>query len=164
MPREGQPTRCSFRVVVLDFFSCLRFFVRRRSLMKYLAAYLLAALTGEPTEKSVTAIVTAAGGEADAAKVSALFAELSGKSLDEIIAAGAPILHKPVLISTLFPCCSVCGTGLCLPFHYYHLLFRPFMSPFLFHRQGQDWLCLGRRPGRRPRRRRCQARRCRRQG
>ena len=133
--------------------------------MKYLAAYLLAALTGEPTEKSVTAIVTAAGGEADAAKVSALFAELSGKSLDEIIAAGAPILRKSVLISTLFPSCSVCGTGfLFLPFHHYHLLIRPLTSPFLIHRQGQDWLCLGRRPGRRPRRRRCQARRCRRQG
>jgi large subunit ribosomal protein LP2 len=73
--------------------------------MKYLAAYLLAALTGEPTEKSVTAIVTAAGGEADAAKVSALFAELSGKSLDEIIAAGACLFSSgSPLCPRLFVC------------------------------------------------------------
>jgi ribosomal protein L12E/L44/L45/RPP1/RPP2 len=56
--------------------------------MKYVAAFMLAALSGEPTKAAVTKIVTAHGGEADSAKIDALFTELEGKSLDELIAAG----------------------------------------------------------------------------
>ena len=43
----------------------------------------------EPTKAAVSKIVSAAGGEADAAAVDKVFAELEGKDLDALIKEGA---------------------------------------------------------------------------
>ncbi|PRP80557.1 hypothetical protein PROFUN_11870 [Planoprotostelium fungivorum] len=59
--------------------------------MKVVAAYLLAVLGGNatPSESDVTKILSSVGIEADSARVSQLVSELSGKNLEELIAAGA---------------------------------------------------------------------------
>merc|ERR1719498_265997 len=58
--------------------------------MKYVAAYLLAALGGKasPSEGDVTSILKAAGADVDSARLSALFKSLEGKSLEEVLEAG----------------------------------------------------------------------------
>merc|ERR1712205_295637 len=58
--------------------------------MKYVAAYLLAALGGkaEPSSADVTSILKAAGADVDSDKLAALLKSMEGKSLDEILAAG----------------------------------------------------------------------------
>jgi large subunit ribosomal protein LP2 len=56
--------------------------------MKYLAAYALVALSGAPTKKNVEATLKAAGVTVDAAKLDAVFAELDGKDVNEVIKAG----------------------------------------------------------------------------
>jgi len=58
--------------------------------MKVIAAYLLAVLGGNahPDAGAVNAILSAAGIEADAERVSTLISELSGKDVFEVIAAG----------------------------------------------------------------------------
>lgn len=57
--------------------------------MKYLAAYLLVALSGaEPSKEAVSATLAASGGEVDDSKLEKLFAEVGGKDLDELIATG----------------------------------------------------------------------------
>ena len=62
--------------------------------MKYLAAYALVALNGAtPTEADVTAVLKAAGVEADKARITALFAELKGKDIAALIAEGSKKLQ-----------------------------------------------------------------------
>eukprot|EP01102_Stenamoeba_stenopodia_P003668 TRINITY_DN13825_c0_g1_i1.p1 TRINITY_DN13825_c0_g1~~TRINITY_DN13825_c0_g1_i1.p1 ORF type:complete len:119 (-),score=54.76 TRINITY_DN13825_c0_g1_i1:69-425(-) len=58
--------------------------------MKVIAAYLLAVLGGNahPDEAAVNAILSSAGIEADAERVSTLVKELAGKDVFEVIAAG----------------------------------------------------------------------------
>ena len=70
--------------------------------MKYLAAYSLCALSGSaPTKKSVEAVLKAAGVDVDKSRLDALFTELEGKELKDVVskgrskivlgAAGAPV-------------------------------------------------------------------------
>ena len=62
--------------------------------MQYVAAYALVALSNPtPSEADVTAVLKAAGVEADKARLSALFAELKGKSVDSLIAEGSSKLQ-----------------------------------------------------------------------
>ena len=58
--------------------------------MKYVAAYLLAVIGGKanPTKEHVAEIIKAAGAEVDNAKLDALFKEVEGKDVYELIAAG----------------------------------------------------------------------------
>lgn len=56
--------------------------------MRHLAAYLLLVLGGNasPNAEQVNAVIAAAGGEADEAKVTALLADLEGKDIHELLA------------------------------------------------------------------------------
>ena len=58
--------------------------------MRHLAAYYLLVLGGKeaPTAEEVTAVITSAGGEVDEAKLTALFADLEGKDIHELLAKG----------------------------------------------------------------------------
>ncbi|GMI06704.1 hypothetical protein TrRE_jg6415 [Triparma retinervis] len=57
--------------------------------MKHIAAYMLLKLGGKSaTADEVTAVITAAGGEADADAVAKLVADLDGKNVDELLASG----------------------------------------------------------------------------
>ena len=58
--------------------------------MKYLAAYLLLVIGGNatPSADDLSSVITAAGGEFDGDRAAALIAELEGKDIHELIAAG----------------------------------------------------------------------------
>merc|ERR1712071_390828 len=57
--------------------------------MKYVVAFLLAALSGNaPTKKQVTKVLESIGVEIDDAKLSKICEELEGKDINEIIAGG----------------------------------------------------------------------------
>ena len=57
--------------------------------MRYVAAYLLAALGGKtPTAAMIEKILGSVGIEAEADKVKKIIAELNGKNLDELITEG----------------------------------------------------------------------------
>jgi large subunit ribosomal protein LP2 len=62
--------------------------------MKELAAYMLLVLGGNatPSTDDVTAVITSAGGEVDADRLTALFADLEGKDFNEILASGREAL------------------------------------------------------------------------
>lgn len=62
--------------------------------MKHIAAYLLCVLGGNasPSADDVTAVITAAGGEADEAQLSLFFSEIEGKNVDELLAEGRTAL------------------------------------------------------------------------
>ena len=64
--------------------------------MKYLAAYLLLVQGGNasPSAADIKAVIDSVGLEVDEARINALLSSLEGKgSLDEIIAAGAPVSY-----------------------------------------------------------------------
>ena len=58
--------------------------------MRYVAAYLLAVLGGNdsPKEADLKKILSSVGVDADATCLKKVISELSGKSIDEVIAAG----------------------------------------------------------------------------
>ena len=56
--------------------------------MKFLAAYLLAQLNGEPTADRITNILSSVGIDADESKINKIIEELSGKDLNQVIAEG----------------------------------------------------------------------------
>lgn len=58
--------------------------------MKYLSAYLLLSLGGNesPSKEDVSALLTGAGVEVDAAAVDLMMGKLEGKSVTELMAAG----------------------------------------------------------------------------
>lgn len=58
--------------------------------MRYVAAYLLAALGGKdnPTSADIEKILSSVGIEADSEKLNKVISELKGKSLEEMIAKG----------------------------------------------------------------------------
>jgi large subunit ribosomal protein LP2 len=56
--------------------------------MKYLAAYLLAQLNGQPTLESITTILTSVGVEVDEQQVNTIISQLDGKDINEVIAEG----------------------------------------------------------------------------
>ncbi|CAI5718662.1 unnamed protein product [Peronospora destructor] len=59
--------------------------------MRYIAAYLLAVLGGQPspTENDVVKILQASGVETDKKRVAAILQAMEGKNMDEVIAAGS---------------------------------------------------------------------------
>ncbi|KAJ3071009.1 60S acidic ribosomal protein P2 [Podochytrium sp. JEL0797] len=59
--------------------------------MKYVAAYLLATVGGNatPAAADIEKILVSVGIEVDAARVASLIAELDGKDINEVLAAGA---------------------------------------------------------------------------
>ena len=67
--------------------TCSFIFYRK---MRYVAAYLLAALGGNeaPTAENIEKILSSVGIEAEADKLSKVIAELKGKSLQTLIAEG----------------------------------------------------------------------------
>lgn len=57
--------------------------------MRYVAAYLLASLSGkEPSSEDVEKILSSVGIEADSAKLGLVLKELKGKNVDELIESG----------------------------------------------------------------------------
>ncbi|XP_043260940.1 60S acidic ribosomal protein P2 isoform X2 [Colletes gigas] len=58
--------------------------------MRYVAAYLLAALGGKtsPSQNDIEKILSSVGIETDAEKLKILISELSGKSIEELVAQG----------------------------------------------------------------------------
>ena len=57
--------------------------------MKHIAAYMLLKLGGkDPSADAITAVIAAAGGEADADAVAKLVADMEGKDIDELLASG----------------------------------------------------------------------------
>merc|ERR1712156_1237535 len=57
--------------------------------MKYVAAYMLAALSGEaPSKDAVTKILESIGADINAEQFDKVFAELDGKNVDEVVAEG----------------------------------------------------------------------------
>jgi ribosomal protein L12E/L44/L45/RPP1/RPP2 len=85
--------------------------------MRHLAAYLLLVLGGNatPSAEQVNAVITAAGGEADEAKVTALLADLEGKDIHELLAKVGLLSLKFLLPGARFlNCvCAFCVTGRC---------------------------------------------------
>jgi large subunit ribosomal protein LP2 len=64
--------------------------------MRYVAAYLLAALGGKdsPNSADIEKILSSVGIEADAEKLKKVLSELNGKNIEELIAAGNLILEN----------------------------------------------------------------------
>merc|ERR1712188_68772 len=61
--------------------------------MRYVAAYLLAAMGGQdPTEESIKSILGSVGIEADAGKLGIVISNLKGKSLADVVAEGQELL------------------------------------------------------------------------
>merc|ERR1712004_213644 len=61
--------------------------------MKYVAAYLLAAQSGSaPSKDEVTKILESIGADIEADKLDKVFAELDGKSVDDVISEGMGLL------------------------------------------------------------------------
>ena len=58
--------------------------------MRYLAAYLLLTVGGnaKPTVEDVSNVLSQAGIETDAERIAALFTELEGKDINELVALG----------------------------------------------------------------------------
>ncbi len=69
--------------------------------MRYLAAYLLLVIGGNatPSAEDITNVVTSAGGEADAERIASLLAELEGKDIHELIAAGETKLSSVTAVA-----------------------------------------------------------------
>lgn len=68
--------------------------------MRYVAAYLLAALGGKenPNSADIEKILSSVGIEADSEKLKKVISELNGKNIEELIATGSLILEiLPVL-------------------------------------------------------------------
>ena len=64
--------------------------------MNNIAAYLLCVIGGKeaPSAADVTAVITAAGGEADEAQLTLFFSEIEGKSIEELFAQGKESMDK----------------------------------------------------------------------
>ena len=61
--------------------------------MKHIAAYMMLKMAGKAgTADEVTAVITAAGGEADADAVAKLVADMEGKNIDEVLAGGMDLI------------------------------------------------------------------------
>jgi large subunit ribosomal protein LP2 len=65
--------------------------------MRYVAAYLLAALGGKdnPNSADIEKILSSVGIEAEAEKLKIVISELNGKNIEELIVAGNFILENP---------------------------------------------------------------------
>merc|ERR1712014_336892 len=61
--------------------------------MKYVAAYLLAALNGEaPSKASVKAILESIGADINDEQLNKVFSELDGKNVDDVVSEGMGLL------------------------------------------------------------------------
>ena len=92
--------------------------------MRYVAAYLLAALGGNeaPTAENIEKILSSVGIEAEADKLSKVIAELKGKSLQTLIAEGEWMLQwiiEFVFMMIFFTSfgADICDAKLKLRFH-----------------------------------------------
>merc|ERR1712061_917648 len=66
---------------------------KRKTIMKYVAAYMLAALNGEaPSKAAVKKILESIGADIEAAQFDKVFAELDGKDVNEVVAEGMGLL------------------------------------------------------------------------
>ena len=74
--------------------------------MRYVAAYLLAALGGNasPSAKDIEKILSSVGVESDKALIEKVIGELKGKDLEEVLAAGMLSL---ISIQTQLRVCSL---------------------------------------------------------
>merc|ERR1712228_942616 len=67
--------------------------LQKQKKMKYVAAYMLAALNGEaPSKAAVKKILESIGADIDAAQFDKVFSELDGKNVDEVVAEGMGLL------------------------------------------------------------------------
>lgn len=74
--------------------------------MRYVAAYLLAALGGKdnPSSADIEKILSSVGIEADSEKLTKVINELKGKNVEEVITKGTFLMYKilfTLIISTL---------------------------------------------------------------
>lgn len=77
--------------------------------MKYVAAYALVSLAGKtPSKADVQAVLKAAGVAVDSSRVDALFAELDGKSFEQVAAEGR---SKLVSVGGAAPAGGAAGTA-----------------------------------------------------
>merc|ERR1712178_312399 len=64
-----------------------------RQIMKYVAAYLLAAQSGAaPSKDAVTKILESIGADIESDKLGKVFSELDGKNVDDVISEGMGLL------------------------------------------------------------------------
>lgn len=84
-----------FTYAILTQF-CFTSFLLQNIKMKHVAAYLLLVLGGNasPSADDVTAALSAVGIESDADSLSRFLAEMEGKDLEEVLAAGKEMLAK----------------------------------------------------------------------
>lgn len=70
--------------------------------MKLIAAYVLLVVGGNatPSKDDVTALITSVGGEVDDEKLNALFGDLEGKDIHELLAKGEADLKSCVGVSS----------------------------------------------------------------
>merc|ERR1712228_102217 len=67
--------------------------LQKQKKMKYVAAYMMAALNGEaPSKAAVKKILESIGADIDAAQFDKVFSELDGKNVDEVVAEGMGLL------------------------------------------------------------------------
>merc|ERR1712157_496898 len=65
----------------------------RKTIMKYVAAHMLAALSGEaPDKAAVKKVLESVGAEINAEQLDKVFSELDGKNVDEVVAEGMGLL------------------------------------------------------------------------
>jgi len=71
--------------------------------MRYVAAYLLAALGGKdnPSSADIEKILSSVGIEAEGEKLKKVISELNGKNIEELIAAGNFIIQTCILTGML---------------------------------------------------------------
>merc|ERR1712048_919213 len=70
-----------------------RTYRQQRQIMKYVAAYLLAAQSGAaPSKDAVTKILESIGADIESDKLDKVFAELDGKNVEDVISEGMSLL------------------------------------------------------------------------
>merc|ERR1712048_609653 len=70
-----------------------RTYRQQRQIMKYVAAYLLAAQSGAaPSKDAVTKILESIGADIESDKLDKVFSELDGKNIDDVISEGMSLL------------------------------------------------------------------------
>ena len=81
--------------------------------MRYVAAYLLAVLGGnnKPTDKDLMKILGSVGIDADGAAMTKVVKELSGKSIEQVIAAGNCNKNTPLSADSREKTCGKPSVG-----------------------------------------------------
>lgn len=67
--------------------------------MRYVAAYMLGALSGkDPSSADIEKILSSVGIEVDESKLSKVLSELKGKGIEELIASGMPTIYITLIL------------------------------------------------------------------